>query len=183
MGKKRRNQKRRKERDDVKPSAQQEEAYRPKAGPGQQFVRELIDARQGHAKRLRNVGEHPLTLAHARGRISDAQFHAGEHYRDLYEKRGRSGRDSTQPVIGGGSGEPWAQQQVDAIRALSKIERRLTRPNRIIVKFFCGEGWSMAQAVHQAVRCHQDAILSRVCEALDDLDDVIGGRRKRRMAA
>src|SRR3974390_3952643 len=77
---------------------------RPKPGPGDLYAEELVSAKTGREKRTRNIGEHPLTLAHARGRISDDQFAAGEEVRRLYELRGMSGRDSTMMSAGRGPG-------------------------------------------------------------------------------
>src|SRR5208282_686274 len=104
-----------------------EERYKPKAGPGSVFVEEFVSAKTGREKRARNIGEHPLTLAHARGKISDDQFAAGEEVRRLYELRGLSGRDSTTMTTGGGSGSrlPFTQTQVDAIRRLDHIRAKL----------------------------------------------------------
>ena len=57
-------------------AAPQEARFKPKAGPGSVFAEEFVSAKTGGEKRLRNIGEHPLTLAHARGKISDEQFAA-----------------------------------------------------------------------------------------------------------
>jgi hypothetical protein len=55
----------------------------PKPGPFDVYIREFVSARTGREERYRNIGEHPLTLAHARGKISDEQFSAGEALRGL----------------------------------------------------------------------------------------------------
>ncbi len=148
-----------------------EARYRPKAGPGSVFVEEFASAKTGGEKRLRNVGEHPLTLAHARGKISDEQFAAGEEVRRLYELRGASGRDSTAMNVGGGGGlsMPFTQTQVDAIRRLDRVRARLKTRDWIIVEKFCGEGWSMAESVRAATACHPSGVLLRLQEALDEL--------------
>jgi hypothetical protein len=147
-----------------------EARYRPKAGPGSVFVEEFASAKTGGEKRLRNVGEHPLTLAHARGKISDEQFAAGEEVRRLYELRGASGRDSTAMSVGGGGlSMPFTQMQVDAIRRLDHFRARLKTRDWIIVEKFCGEGWSMAEAVRAATACHPSGVLLRLQEALDEL--------------
>lgn len=148
-----------------------EARYRPKAGPGSVFVEEFVSARTGGEKRLRNVGEHPLTLAHARGKISDEQFAAGEEIRRFYEVRGASGRDSTAMNVGGGGGlsMPFTQTQVDAIRRLDHFRARLKTRDWIIVEKFCGEGWSMAESVRAATACHPSGVLMRLQEALDEL--------------
>jgi hypothetical protein len=156
-----------------------EERYKPKAGPGSVFVEEFVSAKTGREKRARNIGEHPLTLAHARGKISDDQFAAGEELRRLYELRGVSGRDSTMMSTGGGSGPrlPFTQTQVDAIRRLDSLRMRLKDRDWIIVEKFCGEGWSMAEAVRAATVCHPSGVLMRVQEALEELVSARRGRR------
>ncbi len=148
-----------------------EARYRPKAGPGSVFVEEFASAKTGGEKRLRNVGEHPLTLAYARGKISDEQFAAGEEVRRLYELRGTSGRDSTAMNVGGGGGlsMPFTQTQVDAIRRLDHFRARLKTRDWIIVEKFCGEGWSMAESVRAATACHPSGVLLRLQESLDEL--------------
>lgn len=147
------------------------EDARPRPGPGAVFVEELVSARTGNEKRVRNVGEHPLTLAHARGKLSDDQFAAGEEVRRLCELRGISGRDSTAMNVGGGGSVhmPLTQTQVDAIRRLDRIRQRLKERDWIIVEKFCGEGWSMAEAVRAATLCHPSGVLMRVQEALEEL--------------
>ena len=91
--------------------------------------------------------------------------------RKLCELRGLSGRDSTQLTTGGGAGErlPFTQVQVDAIRRLDRIRARLKERDWIIVEKFCGEGWSMADAVRAATVCHPSGVLMRVQEALEEL--------------
>lgn len=154
--------------------------FKPKAGPGSVFVDEFVSAKTGREKRTRNIGEHPLTLAHARGKISDDQFAAGEELRRLYELRGVSGHDSTLLTTGGGSGArlPFTQVQVDAIRRLDRIRARLKERDWIIVEKFCGEGWSMAEAVRAATACHPSSVVMRVQEALEELAAARRGRRE-----
>lgn len=160
--------------------AASEERFRPKAGPGSVFVEEFVSARTGREKRARNIGEHPLTLAHARGKISDDQYAAGEELRRLCELRGVSGRDSTTLSTGGGSGTrlPFTQVQVDAIRRLDQIRQKLKDRDWIIVEKFCGEGWSMAEAVRAATMCHPSGVLMRVQEALEELVSARKGPRR-----
>ena len=157
-----------------------ETRFKPKAGPGAVFVDELVSARTGREKRTRNIGEHPLTLAHARGRISDDQFAAGEEVRRLYELRGMSGRDSTMMSAGGGPGArlPFTQSQVDAIRRLDHIRQKLKARDWVIVEKFCGEGWSMAEALRAATVCHPSGVLMRVQEALEELVAARGGGKR-----
>ncbi|MGD0190177.1 MAG: hypothetical protein ABSD74_05515 [Rhizomicrobium sp.] len=145
----------------------------PKGGPGDVYVEELVSARTGCETRFRNIGEHPLTLAHARGRISDDQFAAGEELRRLYELRVVTGRDSTEMSPGGGTRTDVAftQTQVEAMRKLGKIRDQLKKRDWVILEKFCGEGWPMADAVRAATVCHRSGVLQRVQEALDELID------------
>lgn len=160
-------------------AAPHEARFKPKGGPGSVFVEEFVSAKTGGEKRLRNIGEHPLTLAHARGKISDEQFAAGEEVRRLYELRGASGRDSTAMNVGGGGSlsMPFTQMQVDAIRRLDHYRARLKMRDWIIVEKFCGEGWSMAEAIRAATACHPSGVLLRLQEALDEL---VAARREPR---
>jgi hypothetical protein len=162
----------------TKTAAMPESRFRPKPGPGSVFVEELVSAKSGNEKRSRNIGEHPLTLAHARGKLSDEQFAAGEEFRRLYELRETRGRDSTTMTTGGGSGArlPFTQTQVDAIRRLERIRQRLKDRDWIIVEKFCGEGWSMAEAVRAATLCHPSSVVMRVQEALEELAAARGRR-------
>lgn len=155
------------------------ERYVPKPGPSDVYVKEFLSARTGREERYRNIGEHPLTLAHARGKISDGQFAAGEELRRLYELRGLSGRDSTLMTPGsGGAGPSLAigEAQLDATRRLERLRSRLKDRDWIIVEKFCGEGWSMAEAVRAATLCHPSGVLYRVQEALDELVAACCGR-------
>ncbi len=159
--------------------------FRPKAGPGDVYVEELVSAKTGRELRLRNIGEHPLTLAHARGRISDEQFAAGEELRALYELRACSGVDSTCMAPGKGGGRAdicFAQSQVDAMRRLAQLRDRLKRRDWLILEKFCGEGWPMAEAVRAATVCHRSGVLQRVHEALDELVEARAARPERRCA-
>jgi hypothetical protein len=169
----------RKRKGEAHDAAPVEERYKPKAGPGSVFVEEFVSAKTGREKRARNIGEHPLTLAHARGKISDDQFAAGEEVRRLYELRGFSGKDSTTFVTGGASGprDPFTQSQIDAIRRLDHIRARLKDRDWIIVEKFCGEGWSMPDAVRAATICHPSSVVMRVQEALEELVAARKGRR------
>ena len=151
----------------------------PKPGPSDVYIREFVSARTGREERYRNIGEHPLTLAHARGKISDEQFAAGDEVRRLYELRGLSGQDSTlmTPGFGGaGAGLSISEAQLDAARRLERLRSRLKGRDWTIVERFCGEGWSMAEAVRAATLCHPSGILYRVQEALDELVVACSGR-------
>ncbi|HEY5046727.1 MAG TPA: hypothetical protein VII49_01740 [Rhizomicrobium sp.] len=144
---------------------------RPKPGPGAVYVEELVSAKTGRELRYRNVGEHPLTLAHARGRLSNEQFAAGDELRKLCELRHASGRDSTVFVPGAGvcTDIPYTQTQMDAIRRIGRIREQLKKRDWIILEKFCGEGWPMAEAVRAATVCHRSGVLQRIQEALDEL--------------
>jgi hypothetical protein len=164
-----------------KPRARQTAETRlgPKAGPGGIYIRELVSARTGREERFRNVGEHPLTLAHAKGKISDEQFAAGDEFRSLCELRLGGSRDSTDMVPGAGGagcGLSFTQAQVDAGRELERFRVQVKRRDWIILEKFCGEGWSMAEAVRAATLCHPSGVLFRVQEALDELVAVRGAR-------
>jgi hypothetical protein len=153
--------------------------FAPRPGPGDHYVREFVSATTGREERFRNIGEHPLTLAHARGKIGDEQFAAGEEVRRLCELRAASGRDSTDRTPGaggGGSHAPFMQIQIDAIRRLERIRAKLKRRDWIIIEKFCGEGWSMAETVRAGTLCHPSGVLFRVQEALDELVTALGGR-------
>ena len=144
----------------------------PKPGPGDVYVREFVSARTGRQERYRNIGEHPLTLAYARRKISDEQYAAGNEFRTLCELRLGGSRDSTEMVPGaGGGGDKLsiAQAQLDAGRLLERLRARIKTRDWIILEKFCGEGWSMAEAVRAATLCHPSGVLFRVQEALDEL--------------
>jgi hypothetical protein len=146
------------------------------------YVREFVSAPTGREERYRNIGEHPLTLAHARGKISDDQFAAGEQLRRLYELCALSGQDSTTmtPGSGGaGAASPITVAQLDAVRRIEQLRSRLKNRDWIIVERFCGEGWSMVEAVRAATLCHPSGVLFRVHEALDELVAALGARKAR----
>ena len=158
---------------------------KPKPGPGAVYVEEFVSAKTGRQLRFRNIGEHPLTLAYARNRISDEQYAAGDELRRLYELRALSGRDSTDmaPRGGGCHDMPFTQSQIDAMRRLGHIRERLKARDWIILEKFCGEGWPMAEAVRVATVCHRSGVLQRVHEALDELIEARSGRRAERTTA
>jgi hypothetical protein len=146
--------------------------FAPRSGPGGVYVQEFVSARTGRELRYRNIGEHPLTLAHARGKITSEQFAAGEEVRGLYGLRALTGHDSTQMTPGSGGAHPCVpltDAQLDAARRLDALRARLKTRDWIIVEKFCGEGWSMAEAVRAATLCHPSGVLFRVQEALDEL--------------
>lgn len=155
--------------------------FAPKPGPGDLYVREFVSARTGREERYRNIGEHPLTLAHARGKISDDQFAAGEELRRLCTLRMASGRDSSEITMssGGGAHAGLTAIQIDAIRRLERLRSRLKTRDWIIVEKFCGEGWSMVESVRAATVCHPSGVVFRVQEALEELVAACGGRAAR----
>jgi hypothetical protein len=151
----------------------------PKPGPGDIYVREFVSARTGRQERYRNIGEHPLTLAFARRKINGEQYAAGDEFRTLCELRLGGSRDSTDMVPGtGGGGDRLsiAQAQLDAARQLERLRARIKTRDWIILEKFCGEGWSMAEAVRAATLCHPSGVLFRVQEALDELVAARGER-------
>lgn len=114
----------------------------------------LLSAAAGAATGWKNHGEHPLSIAYFREKIDKPEYDAGNLYRRYFEMMGRSGKDSTDlAVVGGGSGLPFTQSQVDAIHAIQAIERRIQQPYDVIVRKFCGEGYSASEAV-KAARFH-----------------------------
>jgi hypothetical protein len=152
----------------------------PKTGPGGVYIREFVSARTGREERFRNIGEHPLTLAHARQKISDEQYAAGNEFRELCELRLGSNRDSTDMVPGAGGGGAdvrFTQTQIDAARELERLRARIKTRDWIILERFCGEGWSMVEAVRAATLCHPSGVIFRVQEALDELVAARGGVR------
>lgn len=156
-----------------------------KAGPGQAFEIESVDDRvPGGPRRYNNVDSHPLNRAKFYGKISSQQWAAGNEYRRKCEILEKSGIDSTQPRVPAGSdGTPFTQAQVDAVRWLQFVDGCLSRADRTIVRMFCGCGYSMLASVKLAVKCfNEDAIVSRVSEALDELGDAIIAVQKRQNA-
>ena len=124
---------------------------------------------------------HPLDLALHREKISHDQFTAGDMYRDRFLLRERSGVDSTQGSNGGGgSGTPFTQTQWDAIRWLETVEGKLSERNRVIVRHFCGEGYSMSESLRlSGLTRYRDEVLPRILEALDELVKAVISRRKK----
>jgi hypothetical protein len=157
-----------------------------KAGPGQMFVQELIDAKSGHAKRWRNVGTSPLSLAFYRGQLcgpgdqashitAEDRHSAGQRFARLWEARYRGGV-SLDTV--GHSGDPywWTERVANASQAVERIRARMYIKNFVIVQRFCGEGHTMAQALRGVVEAHPNGVVIRVREAMDDLVTAMTGR-------
>ena len=157
-----------------------EEPYVPKPGPGQVFVQEG----ERESRHYRNVGNHPLDLALERKQITPELHSAGNTYRAMFERLGRSGIDATQMMLSGGGGAqnvPFTDAQVDAIRTMEKIEKLMPKRCYRIVRKFCGEGYAMAEAVMQVTPCHPSNVKYRMIEALEGLDDALDSLRVRRV--
>jgi hypothetical protein len=75
---------------------------------------------------------------------------------------------------GAGSGLSFTQAQIDAGRQLEWLRTRIKTRDWVILEKFCGEGWSMAEAVRAATLCHPSGVLFRVQEALDELVGATG---------
>lgn len=149
-----------------------------KAGPGQIFITETIakGSGKGVAKRQRNINEHPLTALRKceNPKITADEHSAGQVYRTLCEKKGRTGRDSTDfDVPGGASGMPWTQTQADAFHALKKIDALLHEDNCAILRNICEEGMGATEAVMRAVACHPNGVIYRLREALKRLGEAL----------
>lgn len=157
-----------------------EALYRP-SGPG--IV--LIEEGERESRHFRNVGD-PLDLAYERGQISEELHQAGNIYREAYEKRGRSGLDSTQMIDRSRSGEstptPFCQMQVDAIRFIERVEACMSTRDARIVRYFCGEARQASESVMRATNCHPSNIKYRIIEALEELRDAIGSSKRMRAA-
>jgi hypothetical protein len=98
-----------------------------------------------------NERESPLHHARKKERIDEQEYQAGMIYFSLYRQMGRSGKDSTDfVVVGGSSGLPFSQGQVDAIHAIQAIESHLHGEWAIIVRKFCGEGYEANEAIQAA---------------------------------
>jgi hypothetical protein len=149
-------------------------------GPGvDTFIEAIASGSNGRALRWHNSGEHPLTLAWHMGKITDAHFAAGEMLRALVETLERGGKDSTDNDGSHGSGghrTPWSENQVHAIRELEKIQRRMRKADFTICRKFCGERYSMVDALRSAnISFDKNRVVARVCIALDYLS---GNRKK-----
>jgi hypothetical protein len=155
-----------------------------KAGPGQMFVIEPIASGSGHGqvKRARNSNEHPLTRAFDLGKITAEEYSAGEIYRDKYEKRDRSGKDSTDLSIPSGrSGTPWTQEQAEAALWLKAVEGRLSEVDCKIIRMVCGQKFKPNEALEAILIDIFDSkrVFSRFREALRSLIKVIQSSQRR----
>lgn len=112
-------------------------------------------------------------------------YEAGTHYRGLCDGLARSGLDSTQMIDRSRSGDtpvPFTQTQVNAVHALEKIDAHLSPIDWRIVRRFCGEGYSAAEAVMGATGCHPSNVRYRLCEALESLSQAISTARRKKAA-
>jgi hypothetical protein len=166
-----------------------------KAGPGSLLIIEdFAEKSSGTSRRVRNHGEHPLSLAFFRGQLetkypdtvpdrdritADERLAAGEDFRAHFERMHRSGRDSLDMSGGGGSdGTLWTQTQAMAIHWVKAIELRMHHRNVAIVRAFCGEGHSMVESLRKArMDFHPNGVTYRIREALDDLVGATTGRK------
>lgn len=159
-----------------------------KAGEGQVLVIEWFnEGSAGQKRRWRNRGEHPLTLAWARGQISDGMFAAGETYRWAYEvSHGRSGVDSTQALMASArcsAGYGWLQSAVDAGAFLARVDAAMPDRSRDIVRAFCGKGHKPADAVRASVILQRpQGVMDRLREAMEDLERSLTKTTGRRAA-
>jgi hypothetical protein len=172
-------------------SADDRKPYKPKAGPGQIFKRELVGMDTGHAKRLRNIGITPLSLAFHRNQLigpkdhevdaiyrvtAEDRFAAGERFEELYRIKTMGGKDSTVPSIRGGTQTFFTEAQVDAVNKISKIALAMPSKDFRIVVRFCGEQMSMAESLRGIVEVHASSVTFRIREALDALVAAMTGR-------
>lgn len=167
--------------------------FRPKAGPGQVFKRELVGMQSGHAKRYRNLGCSPLMLAFHRGQLECAEdravpahqqitaedrFSAGERFEKYWYVLHRSGsKDSLDDSPGGLNGLFFTEAKETASRAVHALQQRMQVTNYRIITAFCGDGHAMATALRIAgVVAHPVGTAYRIREALDDLVLAMTGR-------
>jgi hypothetical protein len=153
----------------------------------------LIGHGAGAARAWKNDAEHPLTLAHAKGQLAkgnprytaDDRFRAGDEYRALFERMHPRNRDSTdRDPLGTAqcTGAPIALTMAEATKKIVAIDSHLSARDRAIIRHVCGEGWSPAQAVRDALGhdWYKDRVVPRFNEALDALiEAMIAARRSR----
>jgi hypothetical protein len=180
----------------------QEELYKPKAGPGQVIKRENVPVAGGGRKtcrRYRNIASTPLALAYHRGAlmcdrerlwkkdpskhpapniIAKDRFECGEKFEDwFYALHGSMSRDSTIPTISGGGMRSMTEKQQIAGQQMARMRSRMASRNFLIVENFCGFGHSMIESLRRAgVEAHPVGTSHRMREALDDLVCMLTGR-------
>lgn len=164
---------------------------------------EFAEGSVGARTRWRNIGEHPLTMLHARNKLGciddeeSPQTHdtrprfdcpgcnrlaAGMEFRIAYEMMHGSGKDSTQPRIGGGMRPDLSEAQQNAGLIVAQIRAKLSRKNYLIVEALCGKGCAARDAILAAQIPFDNHLMPRLQEALDDLVDAVGSKRVRRAA-
>jgi hypothetical protein len=143
-----------------------------KAGPGQIFVQEG----ERESEHFKNIGD-PLDLALARNQITQALWDVGDLFRKTFAMLGASGKDSTQALMSpGGSSDgaaAWSQGMVDAAKVMKGIQDKMPARSYRIVRYFCGEGMPMGEAVARVTSIHPSTVKYRVVEALEDLEDAL----------
>ena len=82
-----------------------------------------------------------------------------------------------EPSRGGAQSVPFTDAQVDAIRAMQRIEQLMPKRCYRIVRKFCGEGYAMAEAVMRVTPYHPSNVKYRMIEALEGLDDALDRSR------
>lgn len=162
------------------------ETFKPKAGPGQVFSREFVDARSGHAKRYRNVGVTPLDLAYHRGQLDNPKnskcrqtaqdrLTAAKKFERWFYMLHAEGRVECGLFVSGHSGEYFTEKQQEAGEMIARTRLAMEKNNFQIVARFCGKGHTMADALRGVIDVHPDGTAYRVREALDDLVRVTTG--------
>jgi hypothetical protein len=153
-------------------SAPQDEPMPPGPHAKGEFVQDrALSTRAGTKYGWRKLT--PQQQAENAGKIDSDEALAWEIYSKFYAAMGRAGKDSLE-IVGGisGGGTPFTQAQVDAIRVIERIERRLIPQHQTIVRALCGEGYSMAEACKKAgipARKTNETIrlaLSKLCTAI-----------------
>lgn len=162
-------------------------------------VDEHAEGSSGARRHWRNLGEHPLTLAYARGKLGalphawqkpcnacDAcrRAAAGEKFRWCFERLHAFGRDSTlsEPGVHGTRAELGTSQEA-AGQAMARLRARMGEKNYAIVESFCGHAFSARDSLVKAgIPFGNDSVFARLCEALDDLAEAMGQGKGRRAA-
>lgn len=174
-----------------------EKQFKPKRGPGQQFVRESVaQVGGGHArsKRYRNVAVSPLRAAFHRGQLTGAnenddnrassiivaqdRLECGEKFEEWWKTLMGSGyRDSTQQSTRGNQ-IGFSELQEAAGRKISEVRTKMTPKNYLVCEALCGCGFSMIESLRFAgLDVHPVGTAYRIREALDDLVCVMTGRQ------
>lgn len=165
---------------------------KPKPGPGQVFRTELIDMKQGYAKRFRNIAVSPLTHAFFKGHLilpfdpaqpiekilPDERYAAGLEIEKLWATLHVSAvRDSTTPGISSHAELFLTESKEQAGRRLRQLMARMERKDWAIVIKFAGEQWPAPHALQFAgVPFDRRSLWPRVCESLDGLVYATTGR-------